>query len=131
MAKKKASAEVKVAGIAGPVVDDEGTLAFSAADLAKYELAQYKVANLAQGIALKKSDLVTLEIKFKETVYKMQMDIAGLSAQSKIAQADLLSIQTDLARVYEVDLGKVSYDDTSGKIFQDGEPLRRKSKQHK
>ena len=133
--KTKAKKEAKPPAASGPVVVD-GFLHFSERDLLRYELAQHKIANSLQAVGLKKSAIVAAEKEKGEAIAKAEKDfdakvralhgdIAGLTSILKQEEASFLTLQGELASVYDLDLSQVTYDTESGKILVLGETVRR------
>lgn len=99
----------------GPVFVD-GYLHLSPFDLARYELAQGKVANTAQAIALKKHEADEETRNYKARMQQKANEMAQLAQTLKVVEDELRAMQTELQAAYGLDFSKVAYDDQSGKL---------------
>jgi len=104
-------------GFTGPVIDeDTGEKYFSRPDLSRYELAQYKLANITQGIRLKQIDIDRRRKEAEAELRQLQSQKEHLRIAAKKQSDELVRVQNALAELYDVDLSKISYDDATGRI---------------
>jgi hypothetical protein len=104
-------------GLTGPVVDDEtGAKCFSKADLSMYELAQYKLANMTQGVRLKQIEIDRKKKEAEAELRQLQSQKEHLRISAQKHSAELVNIQNAITDKYGVDLSKISYDDETGLI---------------
>jgi hypothetical protein len=104
-------------GLTGPVVDEEtGEKYFSKADLAMYELAQYKLANMTQGVRLKQIEVDKRRKEAEAELRQLQSQKEHLRISAQKQSAELVKVQNAITDRYGVDLSKISYDDETGKI---------------
>lgn len=103
--------------IAGPEIRD-GEKYFSPEDLALYELAQYKVANARQAVQLKQHEADDYQRRANEKLSQLQFQVKQLRAFENQKKDALLRLQSAIAKAYDVDLSKVTYDDETGRIAE-------------
>lgn len=106
-------------------VDEEGHLCFAREDLMRYELAQARLLNSMQAIRLKKYEIEDKRREMTQALQRMGTEVTGLRVTLKQHEEELRMLQDELGKAYGVDLSKVSYDDVTGRITLDGEPVLR------
>lgn len=105
----------------GPVFVD-GLLYFSPYDLARYQLAEHKLANCLQGVRLKRFELAEETVRHNTAVKVMQYDINSLTAEAANLQNALTALRDDLQVHYPIRFDEISYDDVTGRITIHGKP---------
>lgn len=101
--------------VQGPIYVDEA-LHFSPNDLVRFELAQHKMANSLQSIALKRAEIVQFRSEMSQRARSLDSDLAQLMTISKSIEEAFLAYRAELEKQYKVDFSKTSYDDASGRI---------------
>ena len=116
---KDPSVKTSVHGIEleGPVVVD-GMKHFSKADMATLELAQFKYVNAEQAARLKQHENDDYQRKANEKLAQMQIKKKRLDDLAAERKSELIKLQAAIQSVYEVDLGKITYDDETGRITE-------------
>lgn len=104
-------------------VDDEGLLCFTSHDLARYELAQHRVLNDSQAIKLRKSEIERANIEAAQKVAKLTSEIKMLVNAQKEHAVELKALQDEIGSTYNIDMSQVSYDDATGRIYLNGNPV--------
>jgi len=105
---------------AGPVVID-GMLHFSPYDFARFELVQHKVANLRQGIALKRSEQITLQHGYEVTMRKLREEEVQIEALLRVREQEWKQLRDELQVLYKLNFDDLTYDDITGLLKVHGE----------
>ncbi len=103
--------------VQGPIYVD-GNMCFSPLDLARYELAQAKVINNLQLLKLGAARVDELKRQFQDNMAVLNREQAEVNVFQRKLEADLLSMQTELASKYGINLQRITYDDVTGRITQ-------------
>jgi hypothetical protein len=106
----------------GPLVVD-GELYFSPLDLARYELAQYKVANTVHSLNLHRAQIDRIQRKAEEDVRNINMQIVQLQSTLKSQEQELVAMQKDLAALYGIEMSAITYDDKTGRLLVEDDPI--------
>jgi len=133
MTKKKKKAyrsKLNENELSGPIIFDD-YLYFSPLDLTRYELAQHKLANSLQGIKLKQAEIERVRKKAEDDIRTLNTAILQLQSTVKIQEQELKELQESIGELYKIDMSVVSYDDKTGKLFIEDEPLSVKTKTKK
>lgn len=117
-----ANSEAHVGTRIGPVIV-EGCKHLSPYDLARYELAQSRVVAANQALGLKILLTEKTKREAEAQLLKMQAEQDGIRTEMNLRQTALQELQTELAGLYGLDFQVVSYDDQSGKLYVQGEPV--------
>jgi hypothetical protein len=105
----------------GPIFK-EGVKHFSPLDLARFELAQAKVIDAQKDIRLAQMDMNQLRLNFEQAAKAMQDRHAAALVALRTHEKALMDLRQEVAKVYQVDINKITYNDTSGEIMYPPEP---------
>lgn len=122
--KKKAKAKKAAKPTAGRVNED-GHLCFEKLDLLRYELARHRVVNDSQAIRLKKAEIDAAKRELAQAIQRLSTEVTALKMSQREREKELKALQDELGGSYGIDLSKMSYDDMTGRIYLDGEPVVR------
>ena len=118
----------------GPVYH-EGCMHLSPNDLLRYELLLERVQSNLQGIGMAKLEKENAINNANKEIERIRLEcltktkscderVLQLVSTGKAREEELRRFQVVLSTVYgNIDLTKLSYDDTSGKMFLEGTPL--------
>lgn len=118
---KKAKSSRKNGSV--PYYDADGMLCLTKDDLTRYELAQYRVANDAQAIKLKRNEIEQVKVGAAQRVHQLTADVATLTTAQQLHVKELKEVQDEIGGLYGIDMSKMSYDDATGRIYLNGEPV--------
>lgn len=110
-------------GIKGPVSVD-GQMHMSEQDLFHFELAQERVQSVMQQIQLNTLRAADIKRQAEEQVRVLTSNNNQLAAIKMMREKELACVREAMYKAYNMlDWTKVSYDDKTGKIFIDNQPL--------
>jgi hypothetical protein len=106
----------------GPIFK-EGIKHFSPLDLVRFELAQAKVLDAQKDIRIAQMDIDQLKINFERAAKVLQDRQAAAIMNLRTHDQALMALRSEIEKIYKVDINKITYDDTSGKIMMPPEPV--------
>jgi hypothetical protein len=109
----------------GPIIID-GQLYFNPLDLARFELAQHKVANMRQAIAIKRGEQINLQHGYEVTSRRLREEEAQIEALLRVKEKEWKDLRDELQETYKVNFDDLTYDDVTGLLKVHGEPVQSK-----
>ncbi len=94
----------------------EGVKHLSHKDLLTLQLAEMKVIEAQKDLKIAQMELEQIRYEFEGRARQNQLVQAQLLGTVRGHQARLKELHTELERVYEIDLQKITYDDATGEI---------------
>ena len=107
----------------GPSLVD-GLVHLSAPDLAKLDLVQTKAELARARHRIGELERATAEAQWADAQRRFAATLKGLDDAAKLALTKLADAKNGLAAAYKFDWAAASFDDESGQVFANGEPLR-------
>lgn len=113
----------KELGVKGPVTVD-GHMHMSEQDLFHFELAQERIQSVLQQVQLNTLRAAEIKRQAEEQIRTLQSNNNQLAGIKMQREKELKDLRDAMSRAYGgLDWTKVSYDDKTGKIFVDNQPL--------
>lgn len=107
----------------GPSLLD-GQVHLSPPDLARLDLIQTKAELARARHRIGELERAAAEARWAEAQRSFAATLTGLDDAAKLALAKLTDAKKGLAATYKFDWSAASFDDESGQVFTNGEPLR-------
>lgn len=94
----------------------DGEMYFSPHDLVRFELAQERVVNVDQAIELRRREASEAQRQHDARMQSIAVEVAKLRALKSKREDALRDLRAELAKVYDLDLARITYDDETGLI---------------
>lgn len=111
----------------------DGDLYFGREDLLEYELAQERLKQVAlqEKIHKLEKDVLTLQASVQQVQAQLTFhNKAEITEKTKKKLVDeLKTLQDSYQMEYNIDLGKITYNNITGRISQDGHPIKKEGRE--